>query len=41
MIRDPYSGAAKGETALTAHMLGNFAFIRKEHWKQEQFREEA
>ena len=34
MIRDPYSGAAKAETALTAHMLGNVIAVRKDHWRK-------
>ena len=38
MIRDPYSGAAKGETALTAHMLFNTAFLRKDAWKRINFK---
>ena len=38
MIRDPYTGAAKGETALTAHMLANMTFVRKAAWKRIGFR---
>lgn len=34
MIRDPYSGASKAETALTAHMLGNVIAVRKDHWRK-------
>lgn len=37
MIRDPYTGAAKGETALTAHMLANMQFLRTAAWKLVNF----
>lgn len=37
MIRDPYTGAAKGETALTAHMLANVQFLREDAWKRLNF----
>lgn len=37
MIRDPYTGAAKGETALTAHMLANMQFLREEAWRRLHF----
>lgn len=38
MIRDPYTGAAKGETALTAHMLANVQFLRKSAWRRLNFK---
>ena len=41
MIRDPYTGAAKGETALTAHMLANMQFLRKDAWKRLHFQLKA
>ena len=37
MIRDPYSGAAKGEVALTAVMLANFELLRAEHFRKTVF----
>ena len=41
IIRDPYTGAAKAQTALTAHMLFGFTFKRKDNWKQIRFQVEA
>ena len=32
LIRDPYSGAAKAELAITAHALHGFAFLRTAGW---------
>ena len=32
LIRDPYSGAAKAELAITAHALHGFAFLRTAAW---------
>lgn len=34
MIRDPYTNAAAGQVALTAHMLYGAAFKRKDGWAQ-------
>ena len=34
LIRDPYSGAAKGEVALTLHYLWNFALPRTSNFKR-------
>ena len=34
IIRDPYSGAAKGQVALTAHTLFGFKFKRQNGWSQ-------
>ena len=36
VIRDPYTLAGKGQTALTVHTLFGFAFLRKDGWKQHQ-----
>ena len=33
MIRDPYTEAAKAQVALTAHMMFDFVFRRKDGWK--------
>ena len=38
MIRDPYTGAAKGEVAITAHMLANFKFLRTDNWRKVAFK---
>ena len=32
LIRDPYTNANKGQVRLTAYMLGNFKFLRKDAW---------
>ena len=34
MIRDPYSGAAKAEVSLTAHMLANVELLRTDNWRK-------
>ena len=34
LIRDPYSNAGKGQIVLTAHMLFDFVFRRKDGWHQ-------
>ena len=34
MIRDPYTEAAKAQVALTAHMMFDFLFRRKDGWHQ-------
>lgn len=41
VIRDPYTKAASGQVALTAHMLFGTAFKRKDGWAQVAFRLEA
>ena len=33
MIRDPYTDAGKAQVVLTAHMLFDFVFRRKDGWK--------
>lgn len=38
MIRDVYSGAAKAETSLTAHFLGNLKLLRDDNWRKQAFR---
>ena len=38
VIRDPYSGAASGEVALTVHMLAGFALLRTDGWKSLKFK---
>lgn len=38
MIRDPYTGAAKAEVALTAHMLANFKLLRSDNWRKVGFK---
>lgn len=38
MIRDPYSEAASGQTALTAHMLANIELLRADHWRKVAFK---
>ena len=34
LIRDPYTSASSGQVRLTAFMLANFAFLRKDAWAQ-------
>ena len=41
MIRDPYSSAGKAQIVLTAHMLFDFIFRRKDGWKRYAIRTEA
>ena len=40
LIRDPYSGAASGEVAITAHMLANMELLRSAHWQKAAFKTE-
>ena len=37
LIRDPYSGAAKREVAVTATVFWNFAVVRPENWARVKF----
>ena len=37
LIRDPYSGAAKGEVSLTAIMFWNFKVLRTDGWARFEF----
>ena len=41
IIRDIYSGAAKAEVALTAHMLANSALLRSDNWRGITYQLEA
>lgn len=41
LVRDPYTGAAKGQIALTAHMLANFELLRSDAWKRIAFKLDA
>lgn len=38
LIRDPYSGAAKGQVSMTAIALWNFKVLREDAWKQIAFK---
>ena len=41
MIRDPYTGAARGQIAITAVMLWNFKILRDAGWKRIRVRSDA